>query len=369
MKWSWKIGRIAGIDLRVHATFFILLAWLALVDYRETRSVAGAAEGLVFTLALFTSVVLHEFGHALTARRFGVPTRDITLLPIGGVARLEYIPDKPRQELAIALAGPIVTFAIAVALYIAAKLSGLPVLLTQDSLQRGAPAMFVAQLMWVNVSLLVFNLLPAFPMDGGRVLRALLALKWPYLRATAMAARVGKAFALLFGIVGVMYNPFLVLIALFVWLGAAAESGAFQEHSLLGGIPVERVMVRDVQTLAPEDTLDVALHHVLDGFQHDFPVLRGEQVVGVLTRDALLTGLAQHGAASRVADAMESSFRTAEAREPAERALARLRECHCHTLPVLAHGRLAGVVTAENVAEYVMIEAALRSGHDGTAAA
>lgn len=369
MKWSWKIGRIAGIDLRVHATFFMLLAWLAVVDYRNTGSVAGAAEGIVFTLALFASVVLHEFGHALTARRFGVPTRDITLLPIGGVARLEYIPDKPRQELAIALAGPAVTLAIAAGLFVAAKLTGAPVMLTESAFQRGASSSFVAQLMWVNVSLLVFNLLPAFPMDGGRVLRALLALRRPYPRATAIAARVGKAFALLFGIVGLMYNPFLVLIALFVWLGAAAESGAFQEHSFLDGVSVERVMVRDVQTLAPEDTLDAALHHVLDGFQHDFPVIRDEQVVGVLTRNALLTGLAQHGAAARVADAMESSFRTADVREPAERALARLRECHCHTLPVLANGRLAGVVTAENVAEYVMIEAALRSGHDGKAAA
>ncbi|HVX38594.1 MAG TPA: site-2 protease family protein [Gemmatimonadaceae bacterium] len=369
MKWSWKIGRIGGIDLRVHATFFILLAWLALVDYRESGSAVGAIGGLVFTLALFASVVLHEFGHALTGRRFGVPTRDITLLPIGGVARLEYIPENPRQELAIALAGPAVTLAIALVLYAIARLASFPVSLTALEPQRGAGAAFLVQLMWVNVSLLVFNLLPAFPMDGGRVLRALLAFHWPYARATHMAARVGKAFALLFGIVGLMYNPFLVLIALFVWLGAAAESSGFQEHSILSGVAVDRVMVRDVETLAPDDTLDAALRHVLDGFQHDFPVVRDGVVVGVLTRDALLAGLARGGPALRVADAMDASFRTAEPGEPAERALARLRECHCHTLPVLANGRLAGVITAENLAEYVMIAAALHEPRRGSAAA
>ncbi len=362
MKWSWKVAKIGGIDLRIHATFVILLAWLALVSYRQTGTVAGAAQGLIFTIALFASVVLHEFGHALTARRFGVPTRDITLLPIGGVARLEFIPEKPKQELAIALAGPAVTLGIILILYIVVGLLGLPATLTNETLQHGGGRALPAQLMWVNISLLVFNLLPAFPMDGGRVLRAALALRTTYLRATEAAARVGRAFALLFGIVGLFYNPFLVVIALFVWLGAAAESTGLQERSFLSGVTVDRVMIRDVETLEPTDTLDVALHHVLAGFQHDFPVVVEGHVIGVLTRGALLAGLARLGRDSRVADAMDESFSTATPHEPVARALARLRECHCHTLPVLADGHLAGVVTSDNVAEFVMIEGALGAG-------
>lgn len=266
MKWSWKIGRVSGIDLRVHATFVILLVWLARLYFQDTGTVAGAARGVLFTLALFGSVVLHELGHALMARRFGAPTRDITLLPIGGVARLEYIPEQPKQELWIALAGPAVTVGIAAAIYILLRVLGLPVALVEEAAARGERGAFLAQLMWVNVSLVVFNLLPAFPMDGGRVLRAGLALRMDYLRATEVAARVGKWFALLFGIIGLLYSPFLVLIALFVWLAAASESSAIQMRTLLGGVNVERVMIRDVRTLAASDTLEAALDHVLQGF-------------------------------------------------------------------------------------------------------
>jgi Zn-dependent protease/CBS domain-containing protein len=361
MKWSWKIARVGGIDLRVHATFVILLVWLAIVYFRELGTVAGAATGVFFTLALFASVVLHEFGHALTARRFGVPTRDITLLPIGGVARLEYIPDKPKQELQIALAGPAVTLVIALTLYVVLRVLGLPAVVDDNlAVQQGGGA-FVAQLMWVNVTLLLFNLLPAFPMDGGRVLRAALALRMKYLRATMLAARVGKVFALLFGVVGLLYNPLLVLIALFVWLGAASESSTTQMHSVLSGVNVERVMIRDIRTLAPGDTLDTALHHVLEGFQTDFPVVENDNVVGVLTRAGLLAGLAGAGREAPVANSMEKSFRTADSKELVETAIARLGECKCRTLPVLSDGRLTGLLTMDNVGEYVMIEAALRS--------
>jgi Zn-dependent protease len=367
MKWSWTIGRVAGIKLRVHATFLILLAWLALVDYRNTGTVAGALLGVSFALALFASVLLHELGHAIAGRRVGVPTRDITLLPIGGVARLEHIPDKPKQELGIALAGPAVTVLIVLVLALVLRLAGQPMLLTQSAIARGNAGAFLAQLMWLNVTLLLFNLLPAFPMDGGRVLRAVLALHRDYLQATEIAVRVGRAFALLFGVVGLFVNPFLMLIALFIWVSAAAESGALHERSTLSGVQVKRLMVGAIRTLAPNDTLDQALRQVLTGFQHDFPVVEGETVVGVLTRSGLLAGLAKSGTESLVGASMDRSFRTAEPDEPVERALARLRECQCRTLPVLSGGRLCGVLTAENVAEFVMIETALHASTRGAA--
>jgi Zn-dependent protease len=360
MRWSWKLGRIAGIDLRVHATFLLLLAWAALEGHRATGSAAGAVGGVLFTLALFLSVVLHELGHALTARRYGVPTRDITLLPIGGVARLAYIPREPRQELSVALAGPAVTLVIIALLYGALRLLGIsPVASTQDLLtSRGG---FLRQLMWTNVSLFVFNLLPAFPMDGGRVLRASLALRTDYARATVVAAKVGQAFALLFGVLGVLYNPFLVLIALFVWIGAAAEAAEVQRRSSLEGVPVERVMIRHVETLTPRDTLNVALQHVLGGFQQDFPVVDNGRVVGVLTRARLLTALAKTGTNAPVGEVMETTFETTDPREPVEQALARMQQSRCHTLPVISDQRLEGVLTLDNVGEFMMVETALRA--------
>jgi Zn-dependent protease len=364
VRWSWKIGRIAGIDVRVHATLLLVVAWAALQGQRLTGTPAGAVGGVLFVLALFLSIVLHELGHALTARRYGVPTQEITLLPIGGVARLASMPRDPRQELHVALAGPAVTLVIILGLYVALRLLGVSPLASPEAVVTGRGS-WLRLLMWTNVSLFLFNLLPAFPMDGGRVLRATLALRMDYTRATQVAARVGQAFALLFGVVGMLYNPLLVLIAFFVWMGAAAEAGEVQRRASLEGVLVERVMIRDVRTLAPRETLRVALEHVLAGFQQDFPVVENGAVVGVLTRGRLLEGVAQAGTAAPVGRVMETTFRTADPREPVERALARMQECRCHTLPVLSGDRLEGVLTADNVGEFMMIDAALRDGRDG----
>lgn len=238
MKWSWKIGRLAGVDLRVHATFLILLAWMAFAYRRSSGTTVGALRGTLFTVALFASVVLHELGHAVVARRFGVRTRDITLLPIGGVARLEYVPRRPRQELAIALAGPAVTSLVALALAVILLLLHRPLVIASSAVVSGNGAALVAQLMWVNVSLLAFNLLPAFPMDGGRVLRAGLATRLGYERATNVALHVGRAFALLFCAAGLLTSLSLVVIALFIWLGAAAESDSQQEPRAPTSAPV-----------------------------------------------------------------------------------------------------------------------------------
>lgn len=360
MKWSWKFGRIAGIDLRVHATFFILLAWWGVTYYRAF-GVAGAVRGVLFTLALFASVVLHELGHALAARRFGVPTRHITLLPIGGVASLEYIPDKPKQELAIALAGPAVTLAIAVTIAAVLRVSGLSMSIPPDAIATGGGRELLAQLMWVNVSLLVFNLLPAFPMDGGRILRASLALRHDYLRATELAAAAGRVFAALFALIGLLYNPFLVLIAVFVWVGASVEAAETVERTLLSGVSVDRVLIRDVRTLDPADTLRMVLGYDLAGFQHDFPVVHGGAVVGLLTHAGLLQGLAQHGADSAVEKSMDRSFQAVEPEEPAARARARLRGRASRSLLAVHDGRLCGMLTADSLNEFVMIHTALRA--------
>jgi Zn-dependent protease len=357
MKWSWRIGRIAGIDLNVHLTFLILVAWVALRHYLERRSPVDAFMGVAFIFCLFGIVVLHELGHALTARRFGIPTRDITLLPIGGVARLERMPEDPKQELLVALAGPAVNVALAAILFVVLELSG-GLVAYWDVIRVGGS--FLNQLLWVNVSLAVFNLLPAFPMDGGRVLRALLALRTDYVRATQIAAGVGQALAAVFGFVGLFTNPFLVFIALFVWLGAAAEASMVQMRSALGGIPVQRAMVTDFRALAPHDPLGRAVDHVLAGFQQDFPVVDQGRVAGVLTRADLLNALARHGQEARVDEVMQRDIETADPLDMLEGVLGRLQRRGCHTLPVVHNGRLVGLVTTDNLGELLMFEEALR---------
>jgi Zn-dependent protease len=364
MKWSWRVGSLAGIALYVHATFVLLLAWVAIGEYQSGRSVAGAINGVVFVLAVFATVVLHELGHALTARRYGIRTRDITLLPIGGVARLERMPREPRQELLVALAGPAVNVVIAAVLYAVLGLTGgVP---TVDSATFSAGFLqrdFLARLLAVNVWLVLFNLIPAFPMDGGRVLRALLAMRnKSYARATETAARIGRFFALVFGVLGlfVVGNPFLVLIALFVWLGAAGEAAAVQTSALLEGVPIRSLMITDIETLDPRDPLSRAVKLILDGFQQDFPVVADGVVQGMLTRPALLQALAERGESTAVGDVMARDFQRAHPGESAEEALARLKASGSHSLPVIHDGRLLGVLTMENVGEYVMVQAALR---------
>ncbi len=359
MKWSWRIGRIAGIDVYIHATFLILLAWVGIGHYMAHADIWDAARGVGFILALFGVVVLHELGHALAARRYGIRTRDITLLPIGGVARLERIPDNPRQELVVALAGPAVNVALAGGLYVVIGLVDTLETLTQAQNVGGS---FLSELMWANVALAVFNMLPAFPMDGGRVLRALLAARMPHVQATQIAAAVGQAMALLFGFVGLLAGtPLLIFVALFVWLAAAQEASMVQMRSALSGIPVHHAMITDFRTLRPDDSLAAAVAHVLDGFQQDFPVVDGDRVVGVLTRADMLSALSQLGQGAPVAQVMQREFAVADAQEMLETAFARLQACACHTLPVLQNHDLVGLLTTDNLGEYMMIQAALEA--------
>jgi Zn-dependent protease/predicted transcriptional regulator len=365
MKWSWRVGSIAGIALYLHATFLLLLAWVAIDGYQRAGEVAAALSGVLFVLAVFGSVVLHELGHALAARRFGIKTRDITLLPIGGVARLERMPREPRHELVVALAGPAVNVVIAGLLYVWLSSTGrIPTFVGSASLSTGfLDRAFAARLLAVNLWLVLFNLIPAFPMDGGRVLRALLSMRsGDHARATETAARVGRFFALVFGIVGlfVVGNPFLVIVALFVWLGAAGEAAAEQTSAMLDGVPIQRLMITNVETLQPDDLLSRPVRLILDGFQQDFPVVANGTVQGMLTRAALLKALAERGENARVADVMDRDFQQASPQEPADEVLARLKACGCHSLPVVRDGILLGVLTMDNVGEYVMVQAALR---------
>jgi Zn-dependent protease/CBS domain-containing protein len=356
MKWSWKIGRFAGIDVYIHTTFLLLLAFFGFNYWLQTRTLAGTLEGIGFLLLLFLSVVLHEYGHALTARRYGIKTRDITLLPIGGVARLERMPDKPIQELWVALAGPAVNVIIAALLFVylfltrtLVPLPGLPL--------TGGP--FLERLMTVNLFLVGFNLLPAFPMDGGRVLRALLALRLEYVQATQIAASIGQGMAFLFGIIGLFSNPFLVFIALFVWIGAQQEASMVQMKNGLSGIPVRQAMMTEFKTLAPSDRLKQAVDYLLATPQQDFPVVQDGRVVGILTRADLMKALSRHDEDLRVDAVMRREFETVHPGDMLEAALGRLQACDCHIFPVVQEGTLVGLLNSENVGEFLMLQAAL----------
>ena len=357
MKWSARIGTFAGIDVYVHATFLILLAWVAFAHWQMDHSVAAAVAGVGFVLALFACVVVHEFGHALTARRFGIKTRDITLLPIGGLARLERMPDDPRQELWVALAGPAVNVVIAAGLFVVLRGLGAMAPFATLMLTSGS---FLERLMMVNVLLAVFNMLPAFPMDGGRVLRALLAIRMDYTRATQVAATIGQSMALLIGLVGLFSNPFLIFIAWFVWTGAGQEAAMTQMKAALGGIPIERAMITNFRTLSTEDPLARAVDLLLSGAQQDFPVMEGPTVVGILTRSDLLRALARQDQPALVAEVMHRDFHPADAADMIDVTLQRLMGLQCRTMPVLRRGKLIGLFTMDNVGEFLSVQTAVR---------
>lgn len=355
MRWSWKLGEYAGIAVYVHATFLLLVAWIALLHWLQLGTLQAVVNGVAFILLLFGCVLLHEFGHALAAKRYGIRTRDITLLPIGGVARLERMPDKPTQELWVALAGPAVNMVIFLALYFFMQAKSMLFPIEPDMVQGS----LWTRLMTVNLFLAAFNLLPAFPMDGGRVLRALLAMRMDYVHATDIAASLGQGIALLFGFLGLFLNPFLLFIAFFVWIGAAQEASMVQIKSALGGIPVQRAMLTDFRTVSPDDPLERVVEIILSGWQQDFPVIEGGRITGVLTRSDLLNALAQQGTDRFVREVMQRQFEVVDAAEMLENVLPRLQACACHSMPVVRGDELVGLLTMDNIGEFMLIRSAL----------
>jgi Zn-dependent protease/CBS domain-containing protein len=356
MKWSYRIGRIAGTDIKVHVTFLLVVALWAVRGYEEGGP-SGALAGALALLALFACILLHEFGHILMARRFGVRTPDVILLPIGGVARLERIPDEPRQELLIALAGPAVTLAIILILYLTLSVTGSIVSL--GSLSPEGP--FLAQLMAVNIYLLLFNLIPAFPMDGGRVLRAVLASRLGLVRGTRIAASLGQMLAVAGGLYGILGNePFLILIAFFVFLGANAEASAVETRAAGQGLKVGQMMVTDFRTIPVHATLSQAVDLLLSGEQREFPVVDNlGRTEGMLTRDNLIRGLSQRGADSTVAQAMTADVPVVPPTLGFLEALERLRSSRLPALPVVdGAGALVGLLTQDNITDLLLVRRA-----------
>ncbi len=357
-RWSLHIGTFGGTEVRLHATFLLLVALLGWMAYSRAGA-AAALELVAFIIAIFFCVLLHEFGHVLAARRYGIHTADVTLLPIGGLARLERMPRKPSQELVVAIAGPAVNVAIFLLLW--PFLQFLPSMAIDNSFIM---APFLERLAYWNLIMVAFNMIPAFPMDGGRVLRACLAMTMDYTKATRVAATIGQAIA----VVGGLYflfnhnNPIIIIIAVFIFLGAGQEAAHVSDQEAMRGLRVADAMVTNFQSLPQNAVLRDAVDLLLTGTQHDFPLLDDEgRFKGMLSRTALISGLAEHGPQFPATSVSQDCDLRLKPYHPLPEAVDYLRAGNCPVLPVLdpATSRLIGLLTLENIGEMLMVRSAL----------
>lgn len=374
MGWSIKIATVKGIEIKMHLTFLLIIPWAAIEGATGIEGgFRGAIFGIVSTTLLFFCVVLHELGHSLQALRYKVKVRNITLLPIGGVAQMESIPEKPSQELAISLAGPAVNFTIAGLL---APL-GLWILVTQLAAHLGQPAYLLSDigrgtLSWIldslfygtdwkalvfylfsmNVSLGTFNLIPAFPMDGGRVLRALLALRLDYLRATRIAVNVGRGLAMLLGVAGLMLSQFpLVLIAVFIYAGAGYERQMVEVKRALQGLQVRQAVTRELRAVTPTTPIAHVLDLIFHGHQSNFPVVESRQLVGILTREDIMATLRERGANVPVGQVMRTEFPVVNLSDSLLHVQRLIAQSGVKAVPVVEDGFFRGLITLDKINE------------------
>lgn len=353
---SIKLFEAGGTAVRLHPTFFLLLIWVAAVHWIDGGAQA-AARGVLFVAILFACVVLHEFGHILMARRFGIRTPDITLLPIGGVAAMERMPEKPSEEILVALAGPAVNVVIFAVLFL---ILGRVADVTSIGELEGTREGFLAQVAMANLALVIFNLIPAFPMDGGRVLRALLSMRYDRARATRLAATIGQALAIFIGVIGLMGNPFLLLIAVFIFLAAGGEAGYTEMQDVTRGLKASDAMISVFQSLPVDADADAAARLLLRTTQGEFPVLDASgRLRGIVTREKLVMALRDGGDTTPVLDFMIRDVPAVLADSPLEPAFHMLQRRQSPVVAVTsADGKLAGYIELQNLGELFL----LRSG-------
>ncbi len=357
MKYSLNLGKIAGIKIQVHWTFLILILWIVFANMRSGLETQEIVWSVLFILSIFVCVILHELGHALTARKFNIKTRQISILPIGGVAQLESIPEKPKEELLVALAGPAVNVVIAAILYPIVQRD----LQSLQNLARIGPSNFLVALMSINLWLAIFNLIPAFPMDGGRVLRALLGFRMNHAKATAIAASVGQVLAMVFVFLGFFVNPFLIFIGLFIFLGAQGEANYARSKFLLQGFTVRDVQMREIATISAQSPVSEAAARLLNTQNKNFVVTDGERPVGVLTRDLIIRALGERGDSVPINDIKDSDFPILNPEMPLDEAWRLLQQERKPMMLVMSNGQLVGVVDDENLAEFILIQTASRN--------
>lgn len=345
MRWSLGIGRVRGVHLFVHFSFFFLLLFATLAPLAARDPWRGLRDGGL-VLLIFASVLVQELAQAWVSEREGFRVRALTLLPFGGLATVEEFPRRPRPEIVIGLAGPLASFLLAGAL--AALMARLrPGLDFTRPLLSGDEILL--SLFWANVYLGLLNLIPAYPLDGGRVLRGLMLRRMDYLEATRRVVLMGQLFAFVFVFVGLFYNWWLILVGLFLYAAAVSEERVTLLQTLFERIPLEDVMLTEFQTLSPAASLGDALERAIHSLQDHFPVVREDEVVGVLDRARLLEAIHREGLNYSVQAAMEREFESADRRESLASALRKFRGSHTAMIPVLDGTRLVGILTLQNL--------------------
>lgn len=356
MRKTWEIGKVSGIKIQVHPTFFLLLLWVGVTAILSGGSKSAVFSEIAFILVLFLSVVLHELGHALAARSFGISTRDITLLPIGGVARLERMPEKPKHELIVAAAGPAVNVLIAGVLFVGLLFSGvfsqpLEISMLLDN--------FWLRLLSVNLTLIFFNLIPAFPMDGGRVLRAILASRMDYTKATRTAADIGRGFAILLGIAGIFLNPWLILTAIFIWSGAGAEANAVEMKADLEGLKVRDAMISQFFQVEANQPIESVIELSMTTGQQNIPVVSNGHFLGIIRRKDLVETANRLGRRAPAYAAIGIEPKGIDPDAPLNEILTKFALSRIY--PVIEHGQLIGLITPESVQQQILLNKQL--GH------
>ncbi|RJQ47725.1 MAG: site-2 protease family protein [Gaiellales bacterium] len=372
MKWSFKIGRLLGIELRVHLTFFLIVAYAAyaFASFNSDNPQAGAVYGAFVITVLFLCVVIHEMAHSKMAIHFGAEVDSITLLPIGGVSQLKSMPDEPKKELLVSIVGPLTNVIIAllllpVVLFNWGSLASMTAEEFLDFLLKPSFLGFFTYILFINVMLAVFNLMPAFPLDGGRVLRSVLSMFMPSIQATRIAKTVGQTLAFLLGMVGLYTGAYLwIIIAVFIFFGASQEATGAEMKNILEKLTVRQALTGRHDAVRPEMPLGDVVNIALHSYQEDFPVLGGEgQLVGLLTRSNLLVGLHQRGPGASVGDVMVTEFPTVAPDADFARVFEKMNESGLKAIPVVDNGLFLGIITLEHLSEvFNLLSATENSG-------
>ncbi|PAU94271.1 site-2 protease family protein [Aliifodinibius salipaludis] len=361
MKWSLYIGKPAGIKVFIHWTFILLVIWLSWMHLQLGHGLFEIITGLFFLVLLFACVTLHEFGHALAARQYGIDTQDINLLPIGGVARLERMPEDPRQELVVAAAGPAVNVVIAIVLFLLIIVTGQSQL---DISHHVTGSNFLSDLLAINIILVLFNLIPAFPMDGGRMLRALLAFKMKRAKATQVAASVGQLLAIGFILFGLFYNPFLLFIGVFVFLGAGAESRQVSMAESMKLISAKDVMTGNFQSISLSATVAQATSLMLENQSSELVVTNGDQFVGIVSFRFVIQAIQEGKSEQPIIDLIQEDVKTFEPNLVLADVIDVLRLENQTLYPVIENGKLKGIITHSNLNKILLDKQAAPQNQD-----
>jgi Zn-dependent protease len=339
MKYSFKIFSVFGIPVELHITFLVLMLLIYLVAFFKIIPSINLLTAVLITL-VFATVVIHELCHSYIAKRYGVKIDRIVLLPIGGLSEMEEIPKDPAQELRIALAGPVSNLVIALVSYIVLIIFGslLSIVLS------GALYYFII----INLLLGLFNLLPAFPMDGGRILRAFLAERMSFIKATKLAASIGKQFAIIMAVVGVFFNFLLILIAIFVYLGADAEYKSVIVSTLLGDEMVKDVMTTDVHTLNPDNTVQETLKTMFSEKHMGYPVTDNGKLVGIITFDDI-SKIPENERDMLIKDIMTRKLILSDPNEDLVETIGKLNKNRIGRVPVVKNGELVGIISKTDI--------------------